>query len=267
MAKGDILMSSFCRRKINEFVGVSLYSPRLNEIHYPSKHWKPRWPSAVKAAPCFLFCLPCSWGALYFRAQWEAFLRFYELRAHAPFYDFASEASQKGRLAQREVLGDPALAIPDSRASTWPRSWKRFMIDFMYGRGDVMLYPNAPADPASRYASLSFSTTYMERGAHSGTDGHSEVNAEDRLRPSSEHDKRKTVPLVTRTETEQTVSALAAPPPYDLLPVVDLLHRRLSELARLEAIGRSYLQTAKAHTRATAGEFDALSRAWLVGYG
>jgi hypothetical protein len=32
VAKGNILMSSFCRRKINEFVGVSLYSP-----HYTSK--------------------------------------------------------------------------------------------------------------------------------------------------------------------------------------------------------------------------------------
>ena len=28
VAQGDILMSSFCRRKINEFVGVSLYSPK-----------------------------------------------------------------------------------------------------------------------------------------------------------------------------------------------------------------------------------------------
>ena len=247
-------------------VGISLYSPRLNEIHYPSQFWRPYW--AVKKAPCFLFCLPCSWGALYFRAQWEAFLRFYEHRAHPPFYSFASEAHQKGKLHNREVIGDPALGIPDSRASTWPRSWKRFMIDFMYGRGDVMLYPNAPKDPnAQRYATLSFSTTYMEKGAHSGTDGHSEANAEDSLRPASEYDKRKTVPLVTRAEAPEAVSALAAPPPYDQLPVVDLLHRRLTDLAVLQMIGRRYLTKAEAQTRATSAEFAALSRAWLAEYG
>jgi len=98
-------------------VGISLYSPRLDEIHYPQRPWRPRWPSAVRGAPCFLFCLPCSWGALYFRAQWEAFLTFYRLRTAPPFYDFASEVHQKGKLAQREPLGDRALVIRDSRAS------------------------------------------------------------------------------------------------------------------------------------------------------
>ena len=48
-----------------------------------------------------------------------------------------AQTYQKGKLADREVLGDVALAIPNSRASTWPRSWKRFMIDYMYGRGEV----------------------------------------------------------------------------------------------------------------------------------
>lgn len=106
-------------------LGVSLYSPRLDEIAYPSRHWRPRWPSAAGNSPAFLFSLPCSWGALFFRGPWRRFLRFYAVRGAPPFYNASHEAFQKGKLAAREVLGDPALAIPRSRASTWPRSWKR----------------------------------------------------------------------------------------------------------------------------------------------
>ena len=58
-------------------------------------------------------------------------MRFYMLRARPPFYNFTHESKQKGFRAMREVLGDPALAIRHSRSAVWPRSWKRFMIDYM----------------------------------------------------------------------------------------------------------------------------------------
>ena len=118
-----------------QLVGVSLYTPRLDEIAYPSRHWRPRWPSMAGSAPAFLFELPCSWGALFFRDYWRRFLRFYAQRGSPPFYNASYEPFQQGKLAAREVLGDRALAIANSRASTWPRSWKRFLIDYMYGRG------------------------------------------------------------------------------------------------------------------------------------
>jgi hypothetical protein len=140
------------------------------------------------------------------------------------------------------------------------------MIDFMYGRGDVMLYPNAPADPRTRFASLSFSTTYMERGAHSGTDGHFELAATDALRPSSEHDKRKTVPLVPLAEAPSAADALAAPPPYAQLPVIGLLHDRVEALASLAGTGREFLERAAQQTSATRQQFDALRAAWLTPY-
>ena len=151
-------------RMSSKLVGVSLYSPRLDEIHYPMTSWRPRdgklrlvrWQGAspsspydgvVGDAPAFLFGLPCSWGALFFRSHWRRFIRFYATRASQPFYNFTHEDVQGGVKKTREVLGDPVLAIPESRSSTWPRSWKKFMIDYMYGRGDVMLYPSAPTDP------------------------------------------------------------------------------------------------------------------------
>ncbi len=39
-------------------VGVSLFSPRLDEISYPSKHWRPRWPSMAGKSPALLMQLP-----------------------------------------------------------------------------------------------------------------------------------------------------------------------------------------------------------------
>ena len=141
------------------------------------------------------------------------------------------------------------------------------MIDFMYGRGDVMLYPNAPVDGRTRATSLSFSTTYMERGAHSGTDGHFELASTDALRPSSEHDKRKTVPLVALVEAKAAADALATPPPYAQLPIIGLLHDRMGALAGLAETGRAFLDNAARQTSGGAhAQFDALRTAWLVPY-
>jgi hypothetical protein len=39
-------------------------------------------------------------------------------------------------------LGVASLALPDSCSNKWPRSWKRFMIDFAYGPGANMLHPH-----------------------------------------------------------------------------------------------------------------------------
>ena len=248
-----------------KLVGVSLYAPRLDEIAYPNRRWAPRRATAAGKAPAFLFCLPCSWGALYFRSQWEAFLRFYRTRAYPPFYHFAQEAVQKGERAGRETLGDPAIAIADSRASKWPRSWKRFMIDFMYGRGDVMLYPNGPRDPSQVGAALSFSTTYAELGAHTGTDGKTQVAKRDALRSDKEYDKRKTVPLVSWSDAATTLAAYRTAPEYTELAVISLHHQRVSQLSDLADQGRGFVTAGKTTARGTADEYDALMRAWLSG--
>ena len=247
-------------------VGVSLYTPRLDEISYPSRHWRPRWGSMAGAAPAMLMCLPGSWGALYFRRTWQRFVAFYAARAHVPFYNFSAEAHQKGKLEKREVLGDPALAITGCRASTWPRSWKRFMVDFMYGRGDVMLYPNAPRDGLTPYTSYSYSTTYMERGAHSGTDGVIESEPEDRLRPSAEYDRRKTVALAPMSKAVEMIEAMAHLPPLVRLPVIDLLHRRApSGLSGLAVTGRDFVRRQVPKTAATAEQQRGLQDLWLHG--
>jgi hypothetical protein len=108
--------------------------------------------------------VPCSWGALFFGSVWRDFLRFYHHRVRKPFFSLSQEAAQRGIGKHREPLGEPSLLLPSSRSNVWPRSWKRFLIDFMYGRGLVMLYPNLNEQRA-------FSTTYMERGGHTAKDG------------------------------------------------------------------------------------------------
>ncbi|CAA6655249.1 unnamed protein product [Spirodela intermedia] len=51
------------------------------------------------------------------------------------------------------------VQIPKSRTNGWQASWKKFLIDMMYLRGYVSLFPNFPNQ-------ASFSTNHMEPGAH-----------------------------------------------------------------------------------------------------
>lgn len=75
--------------------------------------------------------------------MWRDFLAFYRTRVRPPFFDFEQEAAQRGIGRNREPLGDPALLLPRSRSNVWPRSWKRFMIDFMFGRVRARVHADA----------------------------------------------------------------------------------------------------------------------------
>ena len=112
-----------------------------------------------------------------------------------------------------------------------------------YGRGDVMVYPSTPVDPDFPDASLSFSTTYMEKGDHSATDGKIEVTAHDALRAQRTYDVRKTVPLVQVSDMPQARSAFDQLPRYKDLPVISLLHQRASRLSDLEEVGSKFVRS------------------------
>jgi len=193
-------------------VGISLYTPRLNEIRYPQVKWLPQ---KATDAVAFRLQVPCSWGALFIGSMWKEFIKFYHMRVRPPFFNFSQEATQRGVGKAREPLGNPHVRIPSSRSNVWPRSWKRFMIDFMYGRGLVMVYPNM-------LNQRSFSTTYMERGGHSGKDGKVESLQVNSLR--SDIDPLKTVPLVQMQDISKVLKAFAHLPPYEELPVFNLQH-------------------------------------------
>ena len=128
-------------------VGISLCTPRLDEISVtrdPAAPHLRRWPASLHvAAPAYLMQLPSSWGALYFRHALRRFEAFYQLRTVPQLYSFAREA--EGGSAAREA-SEPVLALPNSRANGWPRSWKRFFLDWMVAEGLVMLYPSLPEE-------------------------------------------------------------------------------------------------------------------------
>ena len=112
-------------------MGISLCTPRLDEISVVP-HQR-RWPASLHvAAPAYLMQLPSSWGALYFRSALRRFETFYRQRTVPLLYSFAREA--KGGTAAREA-SEPMLALPNSRANGWPRSWKRFFLDWMVAEG------------------------------------------------------------------------------------------------------------------------------------
>ena len=90
---GDAELALRTRR----IVGVSLYTPRLNEIAYPQAKWLPE---AHTTGAAFLLQVPCSWGALFFGSAWREFIAFYRMRVRPPFFNFTQEATQVRRAQQ-----------------------------------------------------------------------------------------------------------------------------------------------------------------------
>ena len=133
-------------------IGFSLYTPRWDEIHNPSRYWLPN--QVLPGSSLFLFQIPCSWGALFFPWTWREFSRYY----HWKRSDVNSERF------------DSANIVPRSRSNRWTRSWKRQLIDYMFARGWYMLYASFPKQ-------VSFSTNHREPGAHTGKGGR-EVEAD-----------------------------------------------------------------------------------------
>eukprot|EP00908_Phaeocystis_cordata_P021950 Transcript_4359.p1 GENE.Transcript_4359~~Transcript_4359.p1 ORF type:complete len:474 (-),score=163.87 Transcript_4359:38-1438(-) len=234
--------------------GIALYTPRLNEIQYPQVKWVA---SKHTRVPAFLLQVPCSWGALFFNTYFEEFLAFYDARTAPPFYNFSHEPHQRGLGKDREQLGDWRVRLPNARCNAWPRSWKRFLIDFMFGRGLVMLYPSFDKQRC-------FSTTYMERGGHSGKDGNVEAEATTSLR--QDLDPYKTPPLAHASLLPHIRSRLDAelPRTWSELPVFSLHHQQRDGLSALATVGAHFL--AKVRRRgAESGDgplFDKLVALW-----
>ena len=90
-----------------------------------------------------------------------------------PFFNFTEEKHQKGTGKNRAPLGDRALLLPGARSNVWPRSWKRFLIDFMYGRVSAASPFVSPAPSGTTRPLLHGSACYVlaprEGAAQAGT--------------------------------------------------------------------------------------------------
>lgn len=177
------------RARSSRLFGVSLYQQKMIELRPEGRrpfdaHEMFSQMSLESNLP-YLSQIPCSWGAAYFPEIWKEFHSFLSLRL--------SEIS----LPISETI------VPEIRSNSWPRSWKKYIIELIYMRGYVMLYPNYP-----NFASLS--TNHLEKGTH--------------IKQTELDIKKKSqfiVPLMNRSE-----SLLDLPqgklPPWDNLPLIDL---------------------------------------------
>ncbi|GJM87285.1 hypothetical protein PR202_ga03225 [Eleusine coracana subsp. coracana] len=187
-----------------ELSSISLYTPRLVEVVKERPKWNAtQFFAKIHPNTPYLHQLPCSWGAVFFPKHWREFYTYMGAR-------FTEDAKQN------------PVQIPKSRTNGWQASWKKFLIDMMYLRGYVSLYPNFPNQ-------TSFSTNHMEPGAH--------ISAKDNV---LKHDKTDfEVPLV-----DADFSALLPAgkmPPASKLPVINLFNQAVS-LKGLKAAGAKLRQ-------------------------
>ncbi|XP_057479617.1 uncharacterized protein LOC130766908 [Actinidia eriantha] len=182
-----------------ELASISLYTPRLVEVVKERPKWNAtEFFKQIHPNTPYLHQLPCSWGAVFFPKQWREFYVYMNMR-------FTENAKQN------------PVQIPKSRTNGWQASWKKFLIDMMYLRGYVALYPNFPNQ-------ASFSTNHMEPGAH--------IAARDN---AVKHDKSDfEVPLLKDDFRKFLPGGKL--PPASKLPSLNLFNRVVS-LKELKAVG------------------------------
>ncbi|KAL4611095.1 hypothetical protein ACB092_08G099800 [Castanea dentata] len=182
-----------------ELTSLSLYTPRLVEVVKERPKWNPtEFFKHIHPNTPYLHQLPCSWGAVFFPKLWREFYVYMNMR-------FTEDAKSN------------PVQIPKSRTNGWQASWKKFLIDMMYLRGYVSLYPNFPKQS-------SFSTNHMEPGAH--------ISAKDNV---VKHDKTDfEVPLLK--VDFRTLLPGGKLPPASRLPSLNLFNQPVS-LKGLKAAG------------------------------
>ncbi|TVU25623.1 hypothetical protein EJB05_28126, partial [Eragrostis curvula] len=182
-----------------ELSSISLYTPRLVEVVKERPQWNATdffGKLVMHPNTPYLHQLPCSWGAVFFPKHWREFYA----------YMAASSTEDKS-----------PVQIPGSRTNGWQGSWKKFLIEMMYMRGYVTLYPNFPNQ-------TSFSTNHMEPGVHIGA-------------KHNVHKHRKIdyeVPLLDHDFT--TLLPMGKMPPASELPVLNLFNQAAS-IKGLKAAG------------------------------
>ncbi|GAV75880.1 hypothetical protein CFOL_v3_19356 [Cephalotus follicularis] len=182
-----------------ELSSVSLYTPKIVEVVKERPKWNAtEFFKRIHPNTPYLHQLPCSWGAVFFPKQWREFYVYMNMRF------------------TEDPKANP-VQIPKSRTNGWQASWKKFLIDMMYLRGYVSLYPNFPNQ-------ASFSTNHMEPGAH--------ISAKDNV---VKHDKSDfEVPLLK--EDFRALLPNGKLPPASKLPSINLFNQPVS-LKGLKAAG------------------------------
>ncbi|KAJ3243228.1 hypothetical protein HDU78_000688 [Chytriomyces hyalinus] len=114
-------------------IGISLYNQKFDEVN--DKDWRV---STGSLHHPYLLQQPQSWGAIYAPEAWNDFRKWFF--AQPPDFN---------------------PLIPNSMTNRWlkAKSWKKFLIRYMYSKGKFMLYPNFPGF-------LSLTTNRLEVGTN-----------------------------------------------------------------------------------------------------
>jgi len=187
-------------------LGISLSPVRVNEIIHPFQNWRAHELFPEAEYPVYLNGLPSSWGAVFWGNVWRQFLEFDHIR-ESPLFHWENEDAQVNspKYAWGTNQGDPNLWLPQSTTNSWIRSWKRFLVDFAYGRGAYMIYPNIGS-------SAGLATSRFSGGDH--------------YEASSVSNPRQ-APLLTNKTELRLHSSL---PEYESLPLVDIYGGRTDRL-------------------------------------
>lgn len=190
----------------DKFIGVSLNTPRYNEIAMPNVDWLPT--NVISEAESqFLFQLPCSWGALYVPWHWRSFLQYYNWR-----WNQTEEALH--------------ASVPDSATRYWIRSWKKYLVELMYMRGMAMIHPNMPNQ-------LSFSTHHREPGEHTEAKPQEHL-VEDLGTLVLDY---FTVPLVKEIDVDVYRKMIGEMKPLQEMPVINFHHEGVRDIWSLSQLG------------------------------
>ena len=121
-------------------MGYSLSPMRVNDLD--PKGVFPRWNAGTEIGydrVAYLTTVPSSWGGAYWSDRWREFDEFVKVRMQPEYFSLEEEAKFNGKNYDDLQLSPRELWVPDSRHNVWPKSWKRFMVDWMFGRGLFMV--------------------------------------------------------------------------------------------------------------------------------
>jgi len=215
----------------SNLVGFSLSPIRVDEMTKPPfKRWDAR--QTIGKDLAYLSIVPSSWGAAYWSDRWNEFMEFVNVRVEPPYYDMNAEENLAGMQYDDLKLTPKELYLPDARSNVWPKSWKRFMVDWMYVRGLVMLYPNLPEE-------MALATTMALAGEHVGA--------------STKNNPRVSELIVSFDRLTGTVLL----PEYRDLVVLDL-HNNPTTFEELALSGTKFLK----HVQASCLYCNDLLRVW-----
>ena len=175
----------------SSLIGISLYTPRIIELD-PAR---PPLDLSVRCHNCTAALLqtPCSWGGAYFAWPWRL------------LHNYATH-----RMTLSPDQGH-ALDIIGAASNTWSTSWKRFLIELMYARGWVMLYPSLANE-------TSFSTNHLSPGEHVA---------------SSSTIKHRILDYVVPLWHDSFPPAMHSLPALDALPVFNMFGQRRPSVSSL----------------------------------